>query len=79
MAIFKAGQLVVLAWEDSTQLYSVPSDIKDVRVIGWLEKRDVALVVTADRSDGSRVYVVGPHGGGWTFGALLKILVEAPK
>ena len=73
--IFKIGQLVGVNERTSsasiTELYSVPGGADDVRVIGHLKSKDVALVV-ATWHGGTAVYVIGPNGGGWAFGALLK-------
>lgn len=41
-------------------------------VIAHLKRGESALVVSLDRHDGRCVYVMGPHGGGWTFGAFLQ-------
>ena len=84
--IFRAGQLVspVEFEEEGIDLYSLPGGAKafrgteDLRVIGRLEKKDLALVVATERTDGGSVYVVGPHGGGWAFGAFLTI-VRQPR
>ena len=79
--LFKAGQLVVsVHWsEEPIPLYNktgtnVPFyEASDVRVIGHLEKSDIAIIIGTTRS-GVDVYVVGPHGSGWTFGALLSVV-----
>jgi hypothetical protein len=75
--IFKAGQLVTIDERTNsapiTELYSVPGGADDVRVIGRLSPKDVALVI-ASWHGGTSIYVIGPSGGGWTFGALLKVV-----
>jgi hypothetical protein len=48
-----------------------------VKVVGRLRKRDVGLVIAVERTDGGSVYVVGPNGVGWAFGALLVVIKEA--
>lgn len=75
--IFRPGQLVGLneltSSTGTTELYNVPGGTDDVRIIGRLFSRDVALVVAVHQR-GASVYVVGPSGGGWAFGAQLKSL-----
>ena len=75
--IFRAGQLVTIDERTSstptTELYSCPGGTEDVRVIGQLRAKDVALVV-ASWHGGTSIYVIGPMGGGWTFGALLRVV-----
>jgi len=80
--VFKAGQLVKpVEWlDENVDLYSVPGGARPIagkilpRVISKLESRDVALVIALERSDGGSVYVLGPHGGGWAFGAFLEVV-----
>jgi len=36
----------------------------------------VAMVIAVPKRDGSSVYVLGPNGGGWTFGAMLKVVED---
>ncbi len=78
--IFRSGQLVgvnpLTNPVGKVDLYSVPGGSDDVRVIGSLKPTDVALVISSYRG-GSSVYVVGPHGGGWAFGAFLKVIQAA--
>lgn len=78
--IFRAGQLVGVNPStnsgNNVDLYSVPGGSDDVRIIGSLKPTDVALVISSYRG-GSSVYVVGPHGGGWAFGAFLKVIQAA--
>lgn len=81
---FKAGQMVSpLDWhDDPLDLFDVaPGRIcagaAEARVIGQLLPDDVALVVAIERSDGSSIYVIGPSGSGWAFGAFLKIVRPA--
>ncbi len=78
--IFRSGQLVGVNQLTNpvgkVDLYSVPGGTDDVRVIGSLRPHDVALVISSYRG-GSSVYVVGPHGGGWAFGAFLKVIQPA--
>lgn len=80
--VFRAGQLVKLVdWLDEPQgLYSLPGGARPYpgtvlpRQISRLEKGNVALVIAIERSDGGSVYVLGPHGGGWAFGAFLEVV-----
>lgn len=79
MSIFKPGQLVRFNedYGDGASLYNVPGGFdKNALATSMILRRDVAVVIAVGRSDGSQVYVLGPHGGGWTFGAFLKILKE---
>lgn len=73
--IFRPGQLVgpneLTDPRESLPLHSVPAGATDVRIVGRLAPRDVALVITTTVGCMS-VYVVGPNGAGWTFGAMLK-------
>lgn len=79
---FRPGQLVCHAGleDDSIDLYSSPwsGDISKARIIGHMKINDVALVVAIAKADGSMVYVLGPNGGGWAFGAFLRIVVDIP-
>jgi hypothetical protein len=47
-----------------------------MRIIGVLKKNDIAIVIATYRDDGSQVYVLGPNGSGWTYGAYLNVLQE---
>jgi hypothetical protein len=82
--LFRAGQLVSMAsWtNDGCDLFNAPGMVakstdERVRVIGRLDKHDVGLIVALERADGGSVYVIGPHGGGWAFGAFLVVVEEA--
>jgi hypothetical protein len=84
---FRVGQLVTTSdrlaaeWE-IVELFNVPGGVTvsdDVRVIGYLQHKDVALVVAVNRSDGTSVYVAGPHGGGWTASGMLRIVSESAQ
>ena len=80
--IFRAGQLVKpVGWvEEDLDLFSVPGGARPLagrqlpRIISHLGKRDIALVIAIERSDGGSVYVLGPKGGGWAFGAFLEVV-----
>lgn len=77
--LLKPGHLVTPSTfgtddSDRVALYSDPSSVVDLRVVGWLSSRDVALVVALLRADGAAVYVIGPNGSGWTHGAVLTIV-----
>lgn len=77
---FSPGQLVTAkAWlDDDIELYDRPPGSKtassNARIIGRLVPADVAVVVALGRADGSKLYVLGPRGGGWTFGAYLQLV-----
>lgn len=45
---------------------------------GFIEETDVVLVVALSSFDGTCVYVTGPNGSGWTFGAYLKLVDAIP-
>ena len=82
--IFKVGQMVApLDWHiEPLDLFDVPAGRikvmdKPCRVIGRLEHNDIALVISTERTDGGCVYVIGPNGSGWAFGAFLRIIKEA--
>jgi len=74
---FRPGQLVGLNEltdpSMSLPLHSVPGGTVDVRTIGRMTAQDVALVIGVTAGCAS-VYVVGPNGSGWTFGAMLKLV-----
>jgi hypothetical protein len=82
--IFRAGQLVTpVKWtEEGCDLFNAPGGARPLtgnvlpRIIGRLEKHDVGLVVAIERSDGGSVYVIGPRGGGWAFGAFLVVVKD---
>ena len=70
--IFRVGQLVKSSGlEDNMDLFSEPPPgvNGDLRIIGKLEKLDVAIVIALARGDCGCIYVLGPHGSGWAFGA----------
>jgi hypothetical protein len=78
--IFRPGQLVCHAGleDDNIDLYSSPwsGDLGKARIIGHMKLHDVALVIAIAKTDGSMVYVLGSNGGGWAFGAFLRIVVD---
>lgn len=39
-----------------------------------LMQGEYAIVISLSSHDGVRVYVLGPRGAGWTFGAFLKVI-----
>jgi len=55
-------------------LYDSPFELEipDGHAVATLVKNDTAIVVSLSNFDGRCVYVVGPNGAGWTFGALLE-------
>ena len=78
---FNSGQLVTpLPWaapeEGGMGLYNVPGGARtdDVRRVSQLLSTDVAMIVGGTSARDGNVYVIGPHGGGWTFVTLLRIL-----
>lgn len=83
---FKPGQLVrtnslMISENGRLDLFNVPGGIvrtvnDQVRCTAWLEPGDVALLVARERTVAGDVYVLGPHGGGWAPGALLRIISE---
>lgn len=71
---FRAGDMVTLNLVDETDLFDGPFElgVPGDHPVSHLTKADTAIVVSLSNSDGRCVYVVGPHGAGWTFGAYLK-------
>lgn len=73
---FRAGDLVTVATDlgDRIDLYDTPPGPSGVMcdVVSFLQAGEPALVISLDRSDARCVYVVGPHGPGWAFGAYLR-------
>lgn len=71
---FRAGDLVMLNLVDSVDLFDQPFELNNPSgdPVSHMDKSDTAVVVSLSSHDGRCVYVVGPHGAGWTFGALLK-------
>jgi hypothetical protein len=80
--VFKAGQLVKPCdWlDEDVDLFSIPGGARPImgttlpRIISRLVKHDIALVIATERSDGGSVYVLGPNGGGWAFGAFIEVV-----
>lgn len=70
----RAGDMVVLNLVDEADLFDSPFELDNPggHPVSHLTKRDTAVVVSLSNLDGRCVYVVGPHGAGWTFGAFLK-------
>lgn len=67
------GQLVrvdKMTAVSGVELQSSPSNAVDFMIVGRLSTNDVAIVISTFRNNAS-VYVLGPTGGGWTFGAQL--------
>lgn len=75
--IFRPGHLVRLNEltdpSETLPLHSVPGGTVDVRTIGRMTTNDIALVIGVTAGCAS-VYVIGPGGSGWTFGAMLKLV-----
>lgn len=53
-------------------------EVDDLKVIGRLNKGDVALVVHVSNRGGD-IYLHGSGGSGWTFGAWLKVMVSSAQ
>jgi hypothetical protein len=68
--------MVVLNLVDDVDLFDQPFELDSPQGnrVSRLTKHDTACVVSLSHSDGRCVYVIGPHGAGWTFGAFLKKL-----
>jgi hypothetical protein len=65
--------MVTVNLVESTDLYDQPFELDAPgRPVSRLTNRDTAVVVSLSSFDGRCVYVIGPHGAGWTFGAYLK-------
>lgn len=71
---FRAGDMVTVNLVDAIDLYDQPFELDSPvgHPVSHLTKADTAIVVSLSNFDGRCVYVVGPHGAGWTFGAYLK-------
>lgn len=68
-----AGDLVTVNLATSISLYAEPFKADEQgRTVSRLDSGETAIVVSLSNHDGRCVCVVGPHGIGWTFGALLK-------
>lgn len=54
-------------------LHDSPNPEEDgFNVVSKLARGETAVVVSLSSHDCRSVYVIGPHGAGWTFGANLK-------
>jgi len=77
--IFAPGQLVKLVhWHAADcELNNIPGQVTNsqVRVIGRLRHKDIAIIVALERADGRNLYVLGPDGGGWIPGGVIQAVV----
>lgn len=71
---FRAGDMVTVNLVESTDLFDQPFELDNPggQPVSHLSNKDTAIVVSLSNADGRCVYVIGPHGAGWTFGAFLK-------
>lgn len=77
---FKAGDHVMLAsMFEVVELLSEPwraSDVESggskIAIVGHLASGETAVIVSVERHDCRSVYIVGPHGSGWTLGGYLR-------
>lgn len=77
----RAGDLVVinemvlprahLYAEPASTLFVAQTD-GSYREVAYLDVGEPAIVISLSSYDGRCIYVIGPHGSGWTFGAYLK-------
>lgn len=57
---------------DDVNLYPLPPALAmESSSINVLKRKELAIVIALDRTDGRAAYVIGPRGGGWAFGAFL--------
>ena len=75
----RAGDMVMIAWGDiagSTSLGLTSSPFNPLHleseIVSQLNVGETAIVISLSDSAGTNVYVIGPHGSGWTFGGYLK-------
>lgn len=70
----QAGDMVTLNLVEEADLYDHPFETEEPNghPVSHLTSKDTAVIVSLSNADARCVYVVGPHGAGWTFGALLK-------
>lgn len=69
-----AGNMVITLLE-SVELFDRPprpNNWTELIATAKLKNGQTAIVIALDSSDGRSVYVVGPTGTGWTYGAFLK-------
>jgi hypothetical protein len=75
---FAAGDHVTLNGDlvcDVVTLFAEPFEATYVpQIVSKFEKGETAIVVSLSSFDGKCVYVIGPNGAGWTFGAFLKLV-----
>lgn len=70
---FSAGDMVTVNLVDVIDLYDEQfGPNEQARAVSRLTSADTAVVVSLSSHDGRCVYIIGPHGAGWTFGAFLK-------
>jgi len=70
----RAGDMVTAAdLVDEVELFAQARDAGLQTAYGVVMKKgEVALVIALDRHDARTVYIIGPMGAGWAFGAFLK-------
>lgn len=69
----KAGDMVTVNLVETIDLFAEQFEPgSQSHPVTHLTDRDTAIVVSLSNHDGRCVYVIGPYGAGWTFGALLK-------
>ena len=69
----RVGDMVTVNLVEATDLFAEPFGPGEAgHPVSHLTSHDTAVVVSLSSHDGKCVYVIGPHGAGWTFGALLK-------
>jgi hypothetical protein len=64
---------------DSIALHSLPLDPMQVQhsgpgqeVTSFLKLGEIGIIISLSSHDAKSAYVIGPHGGGWTYGACLQ-------
>ncbi len=69
-----AGDMVTVYLVDNAYLYGQAFEAfsPDDDPVSFLTAKDTAIIISLSNSDGRCVYVAGPHGTGWIFGAYLK-------
>ena len=71
----RAGDMVTVHIVAEIDLFAEPfspDSSGDPDPVSHLTCHDTAVIVSLSTYDGKCVYVVGPHGAGWAFGAYLK-------
>lgn len=74
---FAAGDMVTPnpMMADEVLLYNEPpSPQSNFEHVSFLSPNNTAIVVSLSSADAKCVYIIGPNGAGWTFGAYLKMV-----